>query len=59
MYARGDTEDTIEIMAKDMKNCVVIEGSVQMLFINNLVKQKDEERVTEIMSKWVWMLFVS
>ena len=53
MYAAGDDEDTIEKMAMDMKNCVIIEGYVQMMFINNLVEAKDEKRVSEIMSKWV------
>ena len=51
MYAAGDDEDTIEKMAMDMKNCVIIEGYVQMMFINNLVEAKDEKRVSEIMSK--------
>ena len=51
MYARGDIgEDTIEMMANDMKNCVIIEGSIQMMFINTLVSMHEEAQVQKNMS---------
>ena len=40
MYVRGDTSDTMDVMANDMENCTIVDGSITMLFVNNAVEDK-------------------
>lgn len=49
MYVRGDEHDTIDVMAEDLKNCAIVDGSISMLFINNAISNDNKSHVEETM----------